>query len=424
MRSKHPPAPTRADERRTFLARAGAAAAGALAADPAARAVEPGANLPPHVPEWSRTQGRPFLSPPYGLPSPHEKHVVRVLPAAPNPFPTATRTPLQDLKGTITPNGLFFERHHAGVPMIDPREHRLMIHGLVERPLVFDMETLKRFPSVSRIAFIECSGNSSAEWVRATGRTAQEVHGLLSNAEWTGVRVSTLLREAGVRAEGTWVLAEGADGASMTRSVPMAKMMDDALVVYAQNGEMLRPEQGYPVRLLVPGYEGNMNVKWLRRLKVGEAPWYSREETSTYTDVMPDGKARAFTFAMDAKSCILSPSGGHKLAAQGYHEIYGVAWSGRGRITAVEISTDAGASWRRARLQDPVLPCALTAFRADWSWDGTPATLQSRAIDETGYVQPTRGKLVAVRGTASLYHYNGIQSWKIAANGEVTNVHA
>jgi len=409
--------------RRRFLRAAGAAAGAGLLAARGTGAAE-SANLPPAVPRWTLEQGRPFLSPPYGLPSPFEKDVVRVLPAAFNPFPTATRTPLQRLKGSITPNGLFFERHHAGVPMIDPREHRLMVHGMVERPLVFTMEELMRFPSVSRVHFLECSGNSAAEWARPTGKTAQEVHGLVSNAEWTGVPLATVLREAGAAPGARWLLAEGADAAAMTRSVPMEKAMDDALLVYAQNGEALRPEQGYPVRLFLPGYEGNISIKWLRRIKVAAEPFQTREETSAYTDLMPDGKARQFTFAMDAKSCILSPSGGQRLARTGYCEIYGIAWSGRGRITRVEVSTDGGASWKAANLQQPVLSRALTAFRLDWDWDGRPAILQSRAIDETGYVQPTRAQLLHVRGPNSLYHYNGIQSWQIAATGELSNVHA
>jgi sulfane dehydrogenase subunit SoxC len=238
------------------------------------------------------------------------------------------------------------------------------------------------------------------------------------------VLLSVLLREAGVQPGAKWVLAEGADAAAMTRSIPMEKVMEDAMVVYAQNGEKLRPEQGYPIRLLLPGYEGNSCIKWLRRLKVGAEPWQTREETSTYTDLMPDGTARQFTFLMDAKSCITSPSGGQKLGKHGFHEIFGVAWSGRGRIKAVEVSTDAGANWRSAVLQEPVLPRAVTAFRMDWKWEGQSSVLQSRAIDETGYVQPSRAALLAVRGGNTLYHYNGIQSWKIDGNGEVTNVHA
>jgi sulfane dehydrogenase subunit SoxC len=413
--------------RRKFLTQAGAAGVAVTAGvlrGRGATAAEPGANVPPNVPQWSRVQGRTFLSPPYGLPSPFEKDVVRVLPSVVNPFPTATRTPLQNLKGTITPNGLFFERHHAGVPQIDPREHRLMVHGMVDRPLIFTMEELMRLPSVSRIHFIECSGNSLSEWNKPTGKTAQQIHGLLSNAEWTGVPLSVILREAGVQTGAKWLLAEGADAASMTRSVPIEKAMDDAMVAYAQNGEMLRPEQGYPLRLLLPGYEGNMHIKWLRRIKVGTEPWHTREETSAYTDVMPDGKARQFTFIMDAKSCILSPSGGQRLSKKGYHEIYGIAWSGRGRITRVDVSTDSGATWQEARLQEPVLSRAVTAFRLDWNWDGKPVILQSRAVDEVGYVQPTRAQLLAARGAYSLYHYNGIQSWKIDEKGEVINGHA
>lgn len=403
--------------RRRFLAATG----GALVAGGAAAT---GENLPPQVPAWTRTPGRGFVSPPYGLPSPHEKGVVRVLPGAPNPFPTASRTPLQSLRGTITPNGLFFERHHAGVPDIEPKDHRLMLHGLVDRPLVFTMDELMRLPSVNRVHFLECSGNSAAEWLRPTGRTAQEIHGLLSAAEWTGVPLKVLLGEVGVRREARWLLAEGADAAAMTRSVPMDKAMDDALVVYAQNGERLRPEQGYPVRLLLPGFEGNMSVKWLRRLKAAAEPFQTREETGAYTDVMPDGKARQFTFAMDAKSVILSPSGGQALGAHGYHEIVGLAWTGRGRIVRVDVSVDGGFHWKPARLQEPVLSRALTMFRLDWNWDGRPATLQSRAVDETGYVQPTRAQLVAARGTQSFYHYNGIQSWRVSDLGEVSHVHA
>lgn len=410
--------------RRRFLAGAGATAAGSLLGTGAPSAAEADGNLPPNVPEWSRTQGRPFLSPPYGLPSPFEKDVVRVLPGAVNPFPTATRTPLQDLRGTITPNGLFFERHHAGVPIINPHDHRLMVHGMVERPLIFTMQELMRLPSVSRVHFIECSGNSAAEWAKPTGKTAQEIHGLLSNAEWTGVLLSVILREAGIQQGAKWMLAEGADGAAMTRSIPIEKAMEDAMVVYAQNGERLRPEQGYPVRLLLPGYEGNTCVKWLRRLKLGSEPWQTREETAAYTDLMPDGTSRQFTFVMDAKSCIVTPSGGQRLGKHGFHEICGMAWTGRGRIKAVEVSVDAGATWRSAELQEPVLHRAVTAFRIDWNWDGQPAILQSRAIDETGYVQPSRAALLAVRGSNSLYHYNGIQSWKIDSSGEVTNVHA
>ena len=416
----------KASGRRQFLQQgAFASAAIGVAALPAvAQAAGATANLPPNVPEWMKAQGAGFLNPPYGQPSGFEKAVVRKLPDSPAAFPTATRTPLQNLFGTITPNGLFFERHHAGVPPIDPDAHRLMVHGLVDRPLLLSMQDLMRYPSVSRVHYLECSGNSAAEWFRPAGKTAQDVHGLVSCAEWTGVPLSIVLDEAGIKPEGKWLLAEGADAAAMTRSVPMAKAMDDALLVYAQNGEMLRPEQGYPVRLFLPGFEGNMSIKWLRRIKVGTAPFHTREETSKYSDLMPDGSARQFTFVMDAKSVITTPSGGQKLLQQGFHEISGIAWTGSGRIRAVDVSVDGGRTWREATLQAPVQSMALTRFRLPWRWNGEPAILQSRATDETGYTQPTRSQLISVRGQNSLYHYNAIQSWRVAASGEVSNVHA
>ena len=420
-----PAAPPRPDPaRRSALARVAAAPAVALGGGLASAPRDARAAEPPGVPPWMQQQGDGFLNPPYGQPSPFEKGVVRVLPAGNNPFPTATRTPLQDLHGTITPNGLHFERHHAGVPRIDPARHRLMVHGMVERPLLLTMDDLVRLPSVSRVHFLECSGNSAAQWKAPAGKTAQEIHGLVSCAEWTGVALSTLLGEVGLQPGARWILAEGADGAAMTRSIPIDLTIGDAIVAYAQNGERLRPEQGYPLRLFLPGIEGNMSIKWLRRLKVGAEPFQTREETSKYTDLMPDGTARQFTFMMDAKSMILSPSGGQKLGARGFREISGIAWSGRGRIARVDVSLDAGRSWQEARLQEPVLPKSLTRFRLPWRWDGAPAVLQSRAMDETGYVQPTRDQLIAARGLNSLYHYNGVQSWNLNAAGEVSNVFA
>lgn len=402
--------------RRVLMTRAAALPALAAGATSAA------AFEPPSVPPWTTQQGGPFLNPPYGLPSPHEKGVVRVLPGGNNPFPTATRTPLQRMHGTITPNGLFFERHHAGVPAIDPAQHRLMVHGLVDRPLVLTMDDLVRFPSVSQIHFLECSGNSAAQYVNTSGKTAQQIHGLLSCAEWTGVKLSTVLAEVGVRPEGKWILAEGADGAAMTRSIPMELALQEGILAYAQNGEMLRPEQGYPLRLFLPGIEGNMSIKWLRRLKVGDAPFHTREETSKYTDLLPDGRSSQFTFMMDVKSVILTPSGGDRLVPGRFIEISGLAWTGRGRIKAVDVSVDGGRSWQTATLQAPVLSKALTRFRLPWRWDGRPLVLQSRAVDEDGYVQPTHRQLVAARGTQYFYHYNAIQSWGVAANGEVSNV--
>jgi len=373
------------------------------------------------VPSWMKAQGAPILSPAYGAPSPFEAGVIRRARAR-GRIPTAasSTTPLQDLHGIITPNGLHFERHHAGVPTIDPAQHRLLLHGLVDRPLIFAMDDLMRFPSVTRVHFLECSGNGSYAALPASA-TAQDTHGLISCSEWTGVPLATVLAEAGLRPHAAWVLAEGADAAAMTRSIPIAKALDDALLAYAQNGERLRPEQGYPLRLFLPGYEGNMSVKWLRRLKVGDQPFETREETAKYTDLMPDGTARQFTFVMEAKSVITFPSGGQKLAGPGFYEISGLAWSGRGRITGVEVSVDGGATWRPAKLQAPVLSKCLTRFRAPWTWDAKPARLQSRVTDETGYVQPSREALVGVRGLNSGYHDNAIQSWDVLGDGSVLN---
>ena len=379
------------------------------------------AGLPLTVPEWMKEQGRPILSPPYGVPSPFEKDVVRRQRETRVTGTAATSfSPLQNSFGIITPNGLCFERHHAGVPNIDPDRHRLLVHGLVERSLVFTMDDLMRFPSVSRIAFLECSGNT-LNWKNVNpDYGVQQTHGFLMCCEWTGVLLSTLLDEAGIGPEAQWVLAEGADAAAMTRSIPIAKALDDAILVYGQNGERLRPEQGYPLRLLLPGYEGNMNIKWLRRLKLGDQPFETREETSKYTDLMPGGKARQFTFLMEAKSVITRPSGGQRMSGgTGFYEISGLAWSGRGRIDRVEVSTDGGQTWHEAELQQPVLSKAVVRFRAPWRWEGTAALLQSRAIDETGYVQPRHGELVDVRGVNSFYHYNAIQTWRVNPDGKV-----
>nr|WP_244486007.1 sulfite dehydrogenase [Bradyrhizobium viridifuturi] len=384
---------------------------------------EQGKNLPPNVPEWMKAPGDPMGSQPYGTPSAYEKGVVKnISKALPQYISASGRTPLQELDGIITPNGLFYERHHGGVPTIDPAEHRLMLHGMVDRPLVFTMEDIRRFPSQSRIHFLECSGNPV--YTKPYGKTASDLVGLLSCAEWTGVPLKTVLDEAGLQAGAKWIVAEGADAAALTRSIPIEKCLDDAMLVYSQNGERLRPQQGYPLRLLLPGFEGNMNVKWLRRLKVTAEPAYSREETSKYTDPMPDGTSREFTFYMEAKSIITRPSGGQKLTTHGFHQITGIAWSGHGKIKSVEISLDEGKSWQQAELQEPVLTRALTRFRLPWHWDGTPVVIQSRAIDETGYVQPTLAELVKVRGLNSFYHNNAIWPWRIDANGEVTNAQA
>jgi sulfane dehydrogenase subunit SoxC len=407
--------------RRSILTSGVALAAGGLSA---AANGQPAlaAGMPPDVPEWMHAQGRPILSPAYGEPSKFEKDVIRRI-REPRATDTEAHsvTPLQNLHGIITPNGLVFERHHAGVPEIPPSEHRLMVHGLVDRPLIFSMDDLLRFPSVSRIHFLECSGNSSTEWRKSGYNSVQRTHGLLSCCEWTGVPLSTILDEVGLRPEAKWILAEGADAAAMARSLPLEKALDDALVAYAQNGEMLRPEQGYPVRLFLPGFEGNMSVKWLRRLKVGDKPWHTREETSRYTNLLANGKAYQFAFEMDVKSVVTFPNSDRSFRGKGAYEISGLAWSGRGHIVRVDVSVDGGATWRRASLQEPVLTKCLTRFRLAFVWDGQPLEIQSRAIDSKGWTQPTRPKLIAARGTNPRYHYNAIQGWKIAADGGVTN---
>lgn len=328
-------------------------------------------------------------------------------------------TPLQELSGTITPSDLVFERHHAGVALIDPARHRLLIHGLVDRPTVFTRDDLRRLPSESRIHFLECSGNGRAAY-RAPRRemTPQQVDGMTSNGEWTGVALSTLFREVGVQPAAVWFRAEGGDAARLARSIPMAAAAE-ALVAYAFNGEPLRPANGYPARLLVPGFEGNACIKWLRRVELAEQPGMFRDETARYTDPLPNGKARQFSLTMDAKSIITSPAYPERLAGPGWVQISGLAWSGRGRVTRVDVSTDGGRSWTGAELQHPVLAKAHTRFRLPWHWDGGPASLLSRAVDDTGYVQPTVAAFRQVRGAGTDYHYNAIRAWAVEPDGRV-----
>jgi sulfane dehydrogenase subunit SoxC len=358
----------------------------------------------------------------YGERSPHEKSL-RDVTESKTPGTGVTHTPLQDLDGIITPSALHFERHHAGVPDIDPARHEILLHGLVQKPLVFTMQDLRRFRSTSQIYFIECSGNSAAELAGDPQPDPQKSAGLLSCSEWTGVPLASLLNAAGLKPEAKWVLAEGADACMMARSIPIEKALDDILVAYAQNGEPLRPEQGYPVRLVVPGWEGNVNVKWLHRLHVLDQPAMTRDETSHYTDLMPDGTARIFTFPMEAKSIITRPAGGQKLDyGPGSYEITGLAWSGRGKVRRVEVSTDGGANWKEADLEAPVLSKAATRFRFDWTWNGQPAALESRCTDETGYVQPALDDLVRVRGRFSYYHCNAIKTWFVHQDGSISHV--
>ncbi len=394
-----PPLPSR----RRFLTLSG----GALALAASARAAVP---PPPLV------LGEPRRS--YGERSPYERSLRSFRPG-PTEATGSSKTPLQDCYGIITPSALHFERHHAGVPDLDPAQHELVIHGLVDRPLLFDLETLRRLPSVSRIHFIECAGNSGGEHEGRPAATPQQSHGLASCSEWTGVPLSVLLGEVGLKQRARWLVAEGGDACRMARSLPLDKALDDVLVAFGQNGEALRPEQGYPLRLVVPGWEGNVWIKWLGRLQVADQPAMVRDEAAYYTDLMPDGRARIFTFVMEAKSVITKPAGGQRLAGVGFHEITGLAWSGRGRITRVEVSSDRGRSWRDAQLQEPVLAKAFTRFRMPWVWDGGETTLSSRCTDETGYRQPTRAELIAVRGMNGTDHYNGIKLWRVLGDGRV-----
>ena len=382
---------------------------------------------------WSRRWGA--VVPPYQVPSSFEKDVVRSVDNPDNvPRNSRARTPHHLLKGIITPNGLHFTICHGGVPNIDPAQHKLVIHGLVRRPLVFTLEDLERYPMVSRIGFVECGGNSAPLFAKEPlQENVQALHGLASCSEWSGVLVSTLLEEAGIDPRAKWMIAEGADAALLHRSVPVAKGLDDAMIALYQNGERIQPGQGYPMRLWLPGYEGNMNVKYLRRLKLTEEPAMSYYESRTYSQILPDGKAYRFYFLQEVKSFISSPSPGLQLREPGIYEITGIAYSGTGRIVKVMVSADGGQSWGEAALQEPVLPKAFTRFRMAWRWNGGPAILQSRAWDEGGNVQPTRERFVALRGTTTRQpsvlefpsqHFNAITSWGVNAQGGVNHVYA
>jgi sulfane dehydrogenase subunit SoxC len=383
-----------------------------------------------NLPTWSTTLGQAVAARPYGQPSQFENALQR------RESPGLTRvnaasvsfTPLQSLFGIITPSGLHFERHHQGWHDIDPAQHRLMINAsdpsFIKQAKIYTLADLMRLTPVSRIHFIECGANTGLEWGNVAVPTVQYTHGMLSCSEFTGVPLRDLLDDCGVNfKKARFVLAEGADGSSMTRTLPMELIESgEVLVAYGQNGEMLRPENGYPLRLVVPGVQGVSWVKWLRRIEVGDAPWASKDEAIHYIDLMPNGLHRQYTSIQECKSVITSPSGGQQLLSHGFFNITGLAWSGRGKITRVDISTDGGINWRAARLDGTAQSKALTRFHAHWEWHGQSALLQSRAIDETGYVQPRYGQLRAIRGTKSIYHNNAIQSWSVAPSGEVANV--
>ena len=415
--------------RRGFLAGAMAAAAGAVSAG---HALAQGGDDPAimNLPAHSKGLGQPVAARGYGLPSEFEKNLQRRQSPGLTRVPQSSVSfaPLQGLFGIITPSGLHFERHHQGWWDIDPSQHRLMINGsdeaMVKRPTVFSMDELMRLPSTSRMHFIECGANTGMEWGNVAVPTVQYTHGMLSCSEFTGVPLRTLLEMCGVDVKrAKFILAEGADGSGMTRTIPMGMVMDgQVLVAYGQNGEMLRPENGYPLRLVVPGVQGVSWVKYLRRIEVGDMPYATKDETIHYVDLMPDGLHRQYTSIQEVKSVITSPSGGQVLLEKGFHTITGLAWSGRGKVKRVDVSTDGGRNWKPARLEGPVLSKCLTRFNADFVWDGKPAFFQSRAVDETGQVQPSYGELRKVRASRSIYHNNAIQSWALTENGEVGNV--
>jgi sulfane dehydrogenase subunit SoxC len=419
--------------RRDFIRRAFAAAGAAAAAPAALAAGNPDDDGDPNIltlPEHSKGLGRPVASDGYGKPSKYEANVQR----RQSPGLTQTRqasvsfAPLQSLFGIVTPSGLHFERHHQGWWDIDPSKHRLMVNGsdaaLARTPRVYTLDELMRLPSVSRFHFIECGANTGMEWGNVAVPTCQYTHGMLSCSEFTGVPLRLLFEMSGVDFKrGRYVLAEGADGSGMTRTIPMELVESGAvLVAYGQNGEMLRPENGYPLRLVVPGVQGVSWVKYLRRLEVGDMPYATKDETVHYVDLMPGGQHRQYTSVQECKSVVTTPSGGQVLLDRGFYSIGGLAWSGRGKVARVDVSTDGGRNWRQAALQAPVLDRALTRFSLDWVWDGKPALVQSRATDETGYVQPSYAQLRAVRGSRSIYHNNAIQTWWVQESGEVRNV--
>jgi sulfane dehydrogenase subunit SoxC len=422
-------------DRRDFIRRAFAAAGAAVAA-PAVLAQSnpvPAAGGDPNIlelPEHSKGLGQAVVTDGYGKPSRYEQNVQRR--QSPGLTQTAQASvsfaPLQSLFGIVTPSGLHFERHHQGWWDVDPSKHRLMINGsderIVRRPMVFTMDELMRLPSVSRFHFIECGANTGMEWGNVAVPTCQYTHGMLSCCEFTGVPLKLLLDMAGVDYKrGRYVLGEGADGSSMTRTVPMELIESgDVIVAYGQNGEMLRPENGYPLRLVVPGVQGVSWVKYLRRIEVGDAPYGTKDEALHYVDLMPDGSHRQYTSIQECKSVVTTPSGGQVLLDKGYYAISGLAWSGRGKVRKVDVSVDGGRNWRAARLETPVLSKCLTRFNLDWTWNGKPALILSRATDETGYVQPTYRQLRAVRGSRSIYHNNAVQTWLVAESGEVRNV--
>ena len=376
--------------------------------------------------DWATYTGEGVDETPYGLPIEFENDVIRrnVPWLTADPISSINFTPIHALDGTITPQGCGFERHHSGAIELRKEDYRLMINGLVDTPLVFNYNDIERFPRENHVYFCECAANTGMEWAGAQLNGVQFTHGMIHNMEYTGVPLRTFLAEAGAdMSPDKWVYVEGADASSNGRSIPMEKALDDCFVAFKANGEALRKEHGYPVRLVVPGWEGNMWIKWLRRIEVVDAPVESREETSKYTDVLEDGTARKWTWVMDAKSVITSPSPQSPIShGPGPLVISGLAWSGHGKITRVDVSKDGGITWETARLGRQGDSKALTRFYLDTEWDGEEMLLQARAIDDTGYVQPTKAQLRETRGENSIYHNNCIQTWYVNAEGKAENV--
>ncbi len=423
--------------RRKFLRKGAALTGGAVLAGSAGAQAKDKITDPIEPPRVKQL-GRGVVSVPYGKPSKYESHVLRrnVEWLTADTIASISFTPFQDLEGIITPNGLHFERYHSGAVDIDPKDHRMAVHGMVEKPMVFTVEDLKRMPQTSKIHFMECPANGAMEWRGVQMDSMQFTHGMLSCSEWTGVKLTTLMEYLGVSPDATWFYAEGMDGSALQRSIPLPGAKDqfgkpvpdadeiykDIIVAYAQNGEALRPEQGYPLRLVVPGTEANLSIKYLRRIKFTDKPLVTYQETRHYTDAMPDGRIRQFTLINEANSVVTYPCPDKRLKEKGFHEIRGIAWSGRGKVKRVDVSVDGGRNWHEAELQEPVLSKCLTRFRLPWEWNGEEALVMSRVQDETGYVQPTLQQLKAKRGTNSIYHKNAIQVWKVEKNGEVKNV--
>ena len=385
-------------------------------------------NIIHHV-EWGTTLGDELNKYPYGIPSAYEHNVVRrtssLLSSGGDMHAAVSMTPLHELEGIITPNGLHFTRTHNGVAHVDPNKFRLMIHGLVEKPIVLTLEQLKRYPSESRVLFMECPANGAAEWKGPQFNSLQFVKGMMSNSEWTGVRLSVILDDLGLKPTAKWMLAEGSDGSEMSRTVPVEKVLDDAMIVWGQNGEALRPEQGYPVRLMLPGWEANLCVKWLKRLEFGAEPWYCKEETSKYTVLTKDGKAIQHFYPLEVNSIITNPcpeKPWSDLKKGDLVEIEGLAWSGHGTITNVDISLDGGDNYVEANLKGLVLPKSWTRFSYMYKYEGKPLLLQSRAIDDAGFVQPSVSQEKEIIGVEGVYHRNSICTWEVRKDGSVHNV--